>query len=480
MNIKRFLDIEQKYDLYHQSVDGVQYWTYARFSIWNYHICLNQLGLGESHKKKKNSMGKMLQLLTGLAYNSVFKRKIPEKNVDLLFLNHERKIQNNQYYECAYTEKLSEYYSKSVTLEKPYEYRHFTPSKTNNLMYADYIAVRANLYFKISKLLKTREYKRLYSLIKEQMKRPLEEIKSAYSWTEDIHGIYDVLVEKIMLYKASYKAYEKLINKLNPKLIVEVVYYSFQNMLINEIAQKKGIITVELQHGTIYPEHAAYQYAKGTSIIQFPCRIFLFSDFWQKNIQAPIEEKYLTATGYPLFEEKINAYKNRPKDFKRKTILIISQGTIGIYLSELAANLTKLLPIEEYRIIYKLHPSEYQTWKESYPCLKSDKIEVIDNSKDSIYKYFSMSHIQLGVYSTAIYEGLGFGLYTIILRVGHYDAMQTLVDAGFAVYADSAEDVAKLLKSGQWKEIKETPFWKSHALQNMKTEIDKLLTETTY
>ncbi len=475
MNIKQFLNIEQKYNLYHLSADGVQYWTYARFSIWNYHICSDQLKLGESHKKKKFSTREMMRLIVGLAYNSVFKRKVPQKNVDLLFLNHERKVKNGQYYECTYTERLSEYYSNSVTLEKPYEFRHFKPSKTKHLMYADYIVVKSNLYYRINKALRTKEYKRLYSLIENQMKNPINEMKTAYSWSENPHTIYKILVEKVMLYKASYKEYEKLVNTLNPKLIVEVVYYSFQNMLINEIARKKGIATVELQHGTIYPEHAAYQYAKSADIPQFPCHMFIFSEFWRKNIQAPIGENQLIATGYPLFEEKINAYRHKPKDNKKNTILFISQGTIGMYLSKLAVELARLLPPDKYRIIYKLHPSEYQTWKECYPYLMYDGIEVIDNNKKSIYEYFAMSHIQLGVYSTALYEGLGFGLYTIILRVGHYDAMQALVDEGFAVYADSVKDVIKLLESEHRKKVKETPFWKMHALQNMKTEINKLL-----
>lgn len=475
MDIEVFLNIEKKYNLYEQSIDGVQYWSYARFSIWNYQICSARLGLEESHKKKENSMGKNFQLAAGLVYNSIFKRKIPRKNVDLLFLNHERRVKNQQYYECAYTEKLSEYYTNSVTLEKPYEYRHFKPVRTNNLVYTDYIMVKGNLYYRINKICKTKEYKRLYHLVEEQMKKPLGEMKEAYSWKADNHKIYNLLVEKIMQYKKEYKEYDKLLKKVNPKVIVEVVHYCMQNMIINEIAKKRRIPTIELQHGTIYPEHAAYQYAKGAKVVQLPDEIFLFSDFWGQGMQVPIEDNKLIATGYPLFEEKIEAYGNVSKESARKTILFVSQGTIGVYLSKLAAEIAEVLPIEKYRIIYKLHPAEYQTWKESYPCLQSGKIEVIDHNSKSIYEYFAMSDMQIGVYSTAIYEGVGFGLQTLILRVGHYDIMQSLVDSGYAEYVDCVEDVVEYIRNNHQKKMEGNQFWKQNALQNMEDEIDKLL-----
>lgn len=474
MNIEDFLDIEKKYNLYEQEIDGVQYWTYARFTIWNYRICSSKLRLEAAHKKEKKSITKMMCLMTGMAYNSVVKRKIPKKNVDILFLNHERRMKNQQYYECPYTERLSEHYTNSVTIEKPYEYRHFQPVKTNNLMYADYIAVKANLYYRIHKVLKSREYKRLILLVKEQMNKPIEEMKERYSWEVDEYKIYDFLVEQIFLYKKEYKEYDKLLNRLKPKVVIEVVYFCMQNMIINEIAKKKGILTVELQHGAMYPEHAAYHYAKEAVIRQYPDRMFLFSDFWKRSIQVPIPEKDLVSTGYPLFEEKVNAYRNKTKDDERRTILFVSQGTIGIYLSQLALDVAQLLPAEEYRILYKLHPSEYQTWRESYPCLHTDRIEVIAQT-ESIYKYFATSDMQIGAYSTAIYEGLGFGLQTLILRVGHYDSMEFLVDEGYAQYVDCAEDVIKLLQEGCRRKIGQNDFWKRNAMQNIKDEIDGLL-----
>lgn len=476
MNIEEFLRIEKKYNLYEQSIDNVQYWTYARFSIWNYKICTEHLGLEESHKKKQQSIIEIMKTALSLLYYSIFKGKV-KRNVDILFLNHERRVKNHQYYECVYTEKLSQYYTNSATLERPYEYRHFKPVRTRNLIHMDYCIVKGHLYYRISKILKTKHYQHVRSLVKQQIEIPLEEMKKAYSWKCNNNEIYEFLVEKVMHYKKEYSFYSKLLDKLNPKVIVEVVHYCMQNMIINELAKKKGISAIELQHGTMHSEHAAYQYAEGVKIKQLPEKMFLFADFWQEEIRVPIDKHSLISTGYPLFEEKRVLYSNKKRNDTRKTLLFLSQGTIGIYLSKLAVSVAQLSSPEEYRIIFKLHPCEYQTWHESYPELQNSQIEVIDNNIESIYAYFAMSDIQIGVYSTAIYEGLGFGLQTLILRVGHYEVMQSLVDVGCAAFVDCAEDVIEFMKIKSELNVAASYFWKPNALDNMVNEIDKMLSK---
>lgn len=476
MRIDDFLEIEQKYDLYNKSIDGVRYWMYARIFIFNFSICESGMNLEKIHKRKKYSVMEGARLAAGLIYYSLFKRSISKKNVDILFLNHERRIRNGQYFECAYTEKLAEHYANNITLEKPFEYRHFKPVRTKNLFYLDYIMVKGYLNYEIHKKLNTSQYRRLYGLVKVQMEEPMKALKRAYSWEIEDKKIYELFVEKILLYKGEFKEYYKLIDKLKPKVIVEVVSYCMQNMIINEIAKEKGVPAIELQHGTIYAEHAGYKYGVGVKIDQLPDKIFLFSDFWKKQIQMPIPEENLIATGYPFFEEQKKAYRKIVDGDGRKAILFISQGTVGKYLSRLAVEVAQLLPKDGYRIIYKLHPAEYQTWKESYPALKTGDIKVIDQN-GSIYQYFAISDVQVGVYSTAIYEGLGFGLQTLILRVGYYDTMESLVNEGYADYVDCAEDVVEYMNRPNQNHGHDDAFWKENALQNMKKEIDILLSE---
>jgi len=75
-----------------------------------------------------------------------------------------------------------------------------------------------------------------------------------------------------------------------------------------------------------------------------------------------------------------------------------------------------------------------------YPWLINANIKILDDSKTSLYNLFSESEIQVGVASTAVYEGLAFGLKTYILDVPGSEYFQPLIDAGQALKVGSAEE----------------------------------------
>ena len=86
-----------------------------------------------------------------------------------------------------------------------------------------------------------------------------------------------------------------------------------------------------------------------------------------------------------------------------------------------------------------------------------------------------MNFLRKGVYSTAIYEGVGFGLDTYIYNIAYADCMQKLVEMGVAEYIDSVEEI--LCKLNIEKDIKDIKslLWKSDALKNICKEINYLL-----
>ena len=72
-------------------------------------------------------------------------------------------------------------------------------------------------------------------------------------------------IRKIALrHKLSYRYYEKIINRVKPKIITEVVSYGFNRMIINEIAKEKQIPIVEFQHGVMGKYHVAYNFFSKT------------------------------------------------------------------------------------------------------------------------------------------------------------------------------------------------------------------------
>ena len=123
-----------------------------------------------------------------------------------------------------------------------------------------------------------------------------------------------------------------------------------------------------------------------------------------------------------------------------------------------------------------LHPGEYERWRERYSRLSASGIEVIDNSRVDLYELFAASVYQIGGYgSTATFEGLVFDLKTYIMRAGAYPAVASLCEKGMARFFDSARDLYQLILADSSEAEQKSNFWKENALENMKREIDAIM-----
>ena len=149
------------------------------------------------------------------------------------------------------------------------------------------------------------------------------------------------------------------------------VVVAYENQAVVAAAKDLGIKVIELQHGTISDYHLGYSYPLKTrldgEIKYFPDQILTFGDYWINEDNCPISKEDIIPIGFPYFEAQSKDYMNIQPD--EHQILFISQGVIGKYLSKLAYQLAD--KSKDFKIIYKLHPGEYETWKENYPELSS-------------------------------------------------------------------------------------------------------------
>lgn len=474
MDVQKFLEIEKKYNLNYLEIEGINFWQYARFEIWNDMLCKEMLSLNEAHR-----IGLHVPIKSMLFYfwKSIFSYYLAERRkVDICFLNHERRVFGNGYYDCMYTEKLVEKYPNSIVLEKPYNYKHLQPTRTKNLYYTDWIVIIGNVYQKIHFKLKSAKYRKVVDDIKRQLEMPYQELKDAYQMNVSLERIANKCAERYFLCKIQYPLYEKLLRKFQPKLIVEVCHYGRQCMLVNEVAKKLNIPTIELQHGAISKDVVAYNYEVELEVPQLPTNIFVFSEFWKEFVKMPIPEERIRAVGFPYFDNKVIEYKAIERKDSRKTVLFISQGPIGNQLSQFAVELSKRLDTKEYKIIYKLHPGEYADWKEHYIELANSGIEVIDNYENNMYYFFSQSDIQIGVYSTALYEGIGFGLETYIYNTTYadMDIIEKLIDKGYAKKVSTVEEILTNLKTEN-RNVTTAGLWEMDSFKNLSREIEKYM-----
>lgn len=472
MNLQPFLDIEKKYDLYHIEINGTNIWQYSRFKLW-YQICADELSMAPAFAslKKKEKLK---------AYLKTFRYILTHKNsrkickADIFLCGSGAKIKRGESYQDKYLGELENAFRDSFIME-PCSMNHAWPTQSQKEYYTEPIYLKSWFLVRLRLLLNKKEYNRIYQEIEKAFTVPLKEIMETYHVKVDTKSLFGKMAISAIKIRQNKKEYKRLFSRVKPKVIIQICHYSRVMMIINEVAKEMGISTIELQHGAMAADHIPYQYAEECGVIrQFPDYIFTFSEYWKAEIHPPIKKDCVKAVGFPYLEQVCRLYPKKKKD-ERQTILFISQGPIAKQLSRLAVEIRERMEKKNFRIIYKLHPGEIAHWKERMPWLDRNDIEVIDDKRYEVYQCFAESDVQIGVYSTAIYEGMVYELDTYIYQVGPWDRMETLVEHGYASFISDADDfVTKWNAKTVSESFGRSRFWKENALSNMLGEIKKI------
>jgi len=233
---------------------------------------------------------------------------------------------------------------------------------------------------------------------------------------------------------------------VDPELLVLVVGYGRGMKVLIEMAKARDIPVVELQHGAgiVNPQHPGYHYPEAYPKQVFPDYVLTWGKFWSQNASLPIPSERVIVVGYPYLDARIERYDNIPQ---RDQLLFISQGTVGEKLSQFAASCAADAHITS-DIVYKLHPGEADRWRDAYPWLLDSAVTVIDGQSPPLYELFAKSRAQVGVGSTAVYEGLYFGLETYVYDIDGASTLMPLVDAGAAEVINSVDALAARLGRG--------------------------------
>jgi hypothetical protein len=475
--VDKFIKLEYENNLFEKKIDNFSYWNFIRTFVYA-KAAIPKADISATVKKSSLSVT-FNKILLKLSQIPNFISKNPLwflKQKDVMIINASNRFKNGVHYDCIFTDELLVDFKHSYyVFEEAYLEKHFKPIRTKNIKYMDYVYFKESMkkilykpFFNISK------YEKEIADIKEIVKKVNTEFGTEISEEEVINKVFSYYLS----YKFVVRYYEKILDRVKPKVIIEVCHYTFDRLAINELAKKRNIKIIELQHGTMGEYHESYNFYKKMDITTFPDYILLFGEFWKSTTRFPIGENKLIVTGYPYFESMISTYKEKSKKYTqdKKIILFISQGPVGIELSKVATELNNLIDKNNYKIVYKLHPGEFKTWKTDYPWLIDKDIEVVDTREKVIYDYFAVAKYQVGVYSTAIFEGLAFNLRTFILKAYGHELTEQLYENGHATLIESALEIYNCLEddSIDHNKIKDE-FWKDNALNNIKRAVDKII-----
>jgi hypothetical protein len=455
---KTFWELEEELDLFNIKIDGVYIWERIRFGL--HKQIQEELGLyGQAHTVWKDTLPSRITRLLRFISFSIFKSPVFSSPKEVVFLGSGRRrlLEDNKWWDIFSDFIIDFLEEEYLLLEFPHLGKHLRPAKTSNLKYLDYVALVANLRVKLG-LDKV-------TFLSEELDT-LRKVGERFSQEFELEiDLVEIIKERLLRRKSYLPVYRRLLERLSPSIVFLVCSYGKEDLV--EACRDLDITTVEFQHGTIDKYHMGYSYPqKNVTKRDFPDYFLAFGDFW-KNIEViPLEDERIISVGYPFLEQELKKYSG----IKRKNqILFISQGTIGENLSRFAIKLAEVVD-DSVKIVYKLHPGEYERWRDDYPWLlraqKRGLISVGEEGSD-LYKLMAESKSQVGVYSTAIYEGLCFDLKTYLVPFSGIEYMQGLLEKGYAKEVDSVEDLAQdFEKSDSKVSFDSEIFFKSNSLDN--------------
>lgn len=446
IRFKVFKELFLKKAIHAQDEDDVSYSFIEKRKLKNYYL------------KSKNFLRAIFQLN---------RNPFLTKKKDILFISSpRRKLKQNGKWWDIYTDYFVEELGHSyVSMEDDFKLQIFTPPQTKNLRYFTFLEILVLL-------------KRILGLSKITLTNG--ELNSLKRLEDTFYQKFEVKINFTQLakeYLARRKMiiplYKRVLKRVQPKLVILVCSYGKENFI--EACKQNKIPVVELQHGVITKYHTGYSYEKETAEkILFPDFLFTFGEFWKETINYPIEKEKIISVGYPELENQKEAVKNIPK---KKQILIISQPGSGVSLSEFVVKLSKEKDLN-YNIVYKLHPGESATWRADYPWLIGTNIEVIDYGTKDLYELFAESEVQIGVNSTALFEGMSFGLKTFILDLPGIEYIQPLIDKKIITIISNPQEIMKVIDSQSNETFETERFFKRNATKNIIDEIDRLISKT--
>lgn len=465
--IENFLAFERKHNCNSIQIEGMHVWALYRYEIHNaIKKAITGFNGGASDEQsytKKELFDMALNALKPFSY----------RDVDVLFVGNGRRTKNvdTGVFEDIYCDEIAKKYN-SVILEHPENHGHCQPNGMDNVYFTDRVAFKTNIAVKLSRKFNTGKRQRRTKQVTEVFTPLFAEIKKEFG-PDLAEKLIPEIVDRMYYIDITKRYCGKILDKAKPKLIIEICYYAMESYAMSILGHERGIPTAEYSHGFAFPTHTPMQYNPEDHLPELPDYELIYSNTQLPIVNLPDNVKMLTV-GFPFFEKQREHYQNLyPKE--EKTICFISTLHEGEEISKVAAKVAELIG-DEYRVIYKLHPFEFNIYKERYPWTNTDKLEVIAGNGQHIFRYLSESSIVVSARTASVWEGIGFGCKTILLNFGDTAInMEYFIKEKNVPLVDTAEQVIDLIKSGKAGAVEPDGMFEPDAMNNICKFIDEVI-----
>ncbi len=407
-------ELEHKFELLDFEIDNVKIWQSERMRI--YYRLAERLGILE-HPHARISRFAKIRNIFGYIKNSFRDNLWTLRKSECVVVSHPRTVFSDGEYIDIYTKEMIDEIrltSKVLELEDSHLGVH-RKTRSSFTHYTDWIALMFRLLHPFVNV-----------NINEQAQTMLADLEAEIFKTCKVHiDIQKFIPQRIKVFKALLFIYRRVFHVISPKILYVLVSYGKAPMI--QAAKENNIYVVELQHGVFSRYHLGYSFpGREKPLDYFPDQFNVWSIYWKKLMDFPIDNERVVIDRFRFLESQKAKYTHIIK--RSDQIIVLSQAALG---EEMAAVIFKNIDrFKDYSVKYKLHPEEYESWYR-YPSLqKLSKLRNVEILKGEVplYELFASSTIQIGVFSTALYEGVEFQCKTMLIDLPGIEYMDKFIE----------------------------------------------------
>jgi len=441
--LRAFIAFEEREQLFERQILGVEYWQLIRHDVFR--ETLEALGLAaRAHLRLEELplsswlMPQLRQLPQTLARS----HDLALAPAELLVATHPRQLRYGGRYICPYTQPLLWGTQRSrLLLSGQFQGRYFQPDAGERTRYVDLGLLLSHAAFRARELagrgLTERDQREL-AAVREALAAQLGAAPPAAALRRRARTA-------VLSFLGLAPRLDRLLTRVRPRGVVSVIGYRLVHQILTLRARAAGVPVAELQHGTIGAAHAAYNFAQGRTPPAFPDHLLTFGEIWRELTPGlPLPAARVHPVGYGWLELQRADFPRRAHPGPRR-VLFLSQRDIGPELSKLAAQLQARLAGADVELCYRLHPSEGHGWQSAYPELRASGVRVEEAAVRPLYAAQAEADVQVGVYSTALLEGIAFGLQTALVQLPGSEQLAFLVERGLAQAVHDAAELATIV-----------------------------------
>ena len=424
-----FERVERALALDERRIDGIPWWDLARHPF--HRTALTALGLGDLEPPPRTThldglargFSVVMNLLRAVTTRSP--RRARKRSV--LIVGHPRRRKVDEHWVDLYVDPLLALLPADrpvEVLEEPIDFEHRRPAATRGLRYLDALRARARWA--------ERRDPGLNAAARDEVRKVAERFEAELGVRLDLEALVALELRR---WRARHPRYRALLAALEPEVLL-VVRAARQEPLV-AAARELGIPVAELQHGSPARGKLNYDYSSGIAKTTFPDLFASFGRFWTDAVVLPRGDAATEVLGFPW----LSAQRARHTHVeKRARLLVLSQRDVASALVAFCVALRARLPIG-IEVLYKPHPEDLRRGAGGLEALRSAGVVVVEDPNADLYALQASARWQLGVYSTALYEGIAFGCATFVLRAAGAEQMTRLVDLGLARFVSEPSEV---------------------------------------